>query len=123
MTLSLELQTILTTGSILSGIIIVNLIKKYRLELRYSLLWLALIFVTIVVSIFPQIFVYLAKFMGIEVPANAVFLLVSFGSFALIFSLTLAVSNLTVKSKELTQEIGLLKLRLQKLEEQLNRED
>jgi len=122
MTPSIELQTILMIGSVLSGIIIVNLIRKYQLELKYTMLWLILILVTIIVSIFPQVFVFISKIMGIQVPSNAVFLFVSFGCFALIFSLTLTVSKLTVKTKELTQEIGLLKLRLHQFEEANYRE-
>jgi hypothetical protein len=92
------------------------MVKKYVLELKYSLLWLFLSIITIIFAAFPVLSYWLAEFLGIEKPVNALFLIGITGALALIFSLTLAISHMSNKIKEMSQEIGLLKNQIEKNE-------
>ncbi|MDQ0724089.1 hypothetical protein QF049_005350 [Paenibacillus sp. W4I10] len=113
--ISFKLQIILFVGAIISLFLVINLIKRYKLELKYSILWLLTSVVVLILSIFPKSVVFLAEMMGIELPVNALFLLTLLGIIIIMFSLTLEVSKSTTKIKELSQELGILKNDFEKL--------
>ena len=113
--ITLKLQFILIIGAVLCALILINLIRKYRLELKYTILWLAMMFIILILSILPNLIGILAKAMGIEIPVNALFLLVSFSALAILFSITVTSSRSSTKINELSQEIGLLKLEVKRL--------
>lgn len=115
---SLKLQIILLLGSLVGFFILINLIRKYTLELKYSILWFIVTILSIILSIFPKLFTYISHIMGIELPVNALFLLTLLGTIMIMFSLTLEVSKSTIKIKELSQEVGILRYELEKLKEQ-----
>ncbi|GGD87515.1 DUF2304 domain-containing protein [Paenibacillus nasutitermitis] len=118
--ITLKLQILLFSGSIVCFFVLVNLIRKYRLELKYSMLWLFIMLVVLILSVFPNAFVLISNVMGIEMPVNALFLLVSFILILIMFSLTATVSRSTIKIKEMSQEIGLLKYQIEQLESKNN---
>lgn len=104
-----KLQIILFITSIVSFVLIVNMIRKYNLELRYSLLWLFFCLINIILSRFSVLSVGIASLLGIKEPVNAVFLLSFIFQFFLIFSLTLTLSALSSKLSKLVQEVGILR--------------
>lgn len=120
--ISLKLQLILIAGAILSSVLLINSIRKYRLELKYTMLWLALMFIILVLSIFPNLIGMLSNYMGIELPVNALFLFVSFCALLILFSITVIVSRSSTRIKELSQEIGLLKLEMKRLKSEIEKQ-
>lgn len=108
----IKLQIILILFSAFGIFFIFNMIKKYRLELKYSLLWIAMGLVLIILSIFPSVLAILSNWMSVEKPSNALFFFGIIFSMAISFSLTVALSRNSIKIKELSQEIGLLKKEL-----------
>jgi hypothetical protein len=95
--------------SLLTLIFIVRKLRNSQIKLEDSIFWVCVAFLLIVVSIFPQIFFALAKFASIESPANLVFLVFIFILLILGFNLSLYVSRLDTKLKELTQELAIEK--------------
>lgn len=112
---SFKLQIFLLLASIICFFLLINLIRKYSIELKYSMLWLIVMLISIFLSIFPKSFTFISNLIGIELPVNALFLLSIFGIMMIMFSLTLEVSKSTMKIKELSQEVGLLRNELEKL--------
>jgi hypothetical protein len=111
-----QLQIILLIASIITFLVIINMIRKYNLELKYSLLWLFICIINILLAAFSGIAKTTARLLSIQQPVNAIFLL-SFGfQFFLIFSLTLTISRLSSKFTRLVQEVGLLKKEVEKLQ-------
>jgi hypothetical protein len=111
-----QLQIILIIASIITFVVIVNMIRKYNLELKYSLIWFFFCIVNILLAAFSKIAVKTAEVLSISEPVNAIFLL-SFGfQFFLIFSLTLTISRLANKLTQVVQEVGILKKELEKIE-------
>jgi hypothetical protein len=93
------------------------MIRKYNLELKYSLLWLFFCVVNILLAAFSDISKTIAGLLSIKQPVNAIFLL-SFGfQFFLIFSLTITISRQSNKFTQLVQEVGLLKKEVEKLKD------
>jgi len=118
--ISFKLQVILLIGSILCFAFLINMIRKYHIELKYSMLWLCVMLIALVLSVFPKSFNSIAGLMGIELPVNALFLLSIVGINAILFSLTIVISRSTIKVKALSQEIGLLKYEMEELKRILN---
>jgi hypothetical protein len=107
--IQIKLQIILFIASVFSFILIINMIRKYNLELRYSLLWMFFCLVNIVLASFSKISFTISEAIGIKEPVNAIFLLSFIFQFFLIFSLTLTVSSLSSKLSKLVQEVGILR--------------
>ncbi|WP_307719977.1 DUF2304 domain-containing protein [Paenibacillus pasadenensis] len=75
-----KLQIILIAGSFLFLLFVINMIRRYKLELRYSMLWLILGIIFLILALIPSSFSTISKVMGIELPVNALFLITIFGN-------------------------------------------
>ena len=102
--INIRTQIIIAIFIIIALYIIVNMIRKRQLELKYALAWLMVGIGILVLDIFPNSMIWLADVLGIAQP------IVGF-CFALciIFGLTVAISKMSVRIKELAQELALYK--------------
>ncbi|OWA36257.1 hypothetical protein B9G55_10450 [Saccharibacillus sp. O16] len=119
--ISLKLQLLLVAFSLVVLFVFVNRTRRYKLELKYALVWIFFSAAGVVVAVFPQIFFLIARIMGIAVPVNAVFLLAVSSIFLILYSLTVSLSNHSRKLRTLTQEAGLMNHRIEELERRLER--
>jgi len=88
---------------------LIRQVKSKKLDLRYTLSWLLLDFVLLLLSVFPGLLNALSRLLGIYSPVNMIFFLGFCFSLILIYTLTVAVSRQTEEIKRLTQAIALLK--------------
>jgi len=91
------------------------MVRNKNLELKHALMWLFTSFTFILLSIFPIIVTKIAVLLHIVEPANSLFLLVLFFLLIIIFTLTVTLSKSVNKINTLVQEIGLMKLSIDKL--------
>ena len=87
--------------------VIINMVRKRELELKYVLGWLACDFTLLLFVIFPGLMVGLSNFLGIYSPVNMIFFLGFVFSLMIIFSLTVALSRVTARVRRLAQAIAL----------------
>src|SRR4051794_33740847 len=95
--ITVQLQIILLITSIITFMVIINLIRKYNLELKYSLLWLFFCVVNVLLAAFSNVAIMIAELLSIKEPVNAIFLLSFIFQFFLVFSLTLTISRISNK--------------------------
>ena len=107
--LPLRLQSILFLTSVFGMALIIYLIRKDILLLRYSAIWLLVAIISLVLSIFPGILSSLSQHIGIQTPANALFLFGFYFVLLILFSLTISISKNSKRVKSLNQELALLK--------------
>lgn len=105
--MSIKLQIIIAIIIVLALIVIINMIRRKALELRYALAWLAVGVGVLVLDIFPGIMERLATLLGIASPVNMLFFMGFCFSLIIIFILTIAVSRMSIRIKVLTQELAL----------------
>lgn len=110
------LRGILFIGIILYYVIVIRLLQKKVLELRYSLLWLAIGIVMMLLVIFPQCLGIMSDCLGIYDDVNALFTVLIGFIFILLMALTSIVSKQSNKVKELIQVNALLEKRVRELE-------
>ncbi|WP_104802504.1 DUF2304 domain-containing protein [Blautia marasmi] len=106
--MNIKTQILVAAVVFLSLGILINLIRKNKLELKYALLWFLLGIGVLIFDCFPSLTSWLAKTFGIGQAVNLLFFAGFCFALLIIFSLTTAVSRLSVKVKRLTQEIALL---------------
>lgn len=120
--MQLEIQIIVAVGLLVLLFYIIRMIRKRDLEVKYALSWMGAIVVLLIFDAFPPIMGMLAGLLGIEVPSNWLFILGFCFFILLVLSLTIALSKLSNKNKDLIQEIALLKQRVEILEKKQNLE-
>ena len=102
--------------TILISAIVLELVRKRKLREEYSLLWISAIVCLGILAAYRPIVGKIAELLGIAYAPSALFI-AAFGlGFALILHFSIAISRILEHNKRLTQEIGLLKLRMQELE-------
>lgn len=111
------LRLVLFCGIILFFIIIVYLLKKNRLALRYTLMWMGMGLCMLLLVIFPQILGWLRDLLGFEDSMNALYVCGIGFAFILLMALTSIVSRQSDRIKSLTQENAILEKRIRKLEQ------
>ena len=105
--MNVRLQIIVAVVIFVALGVIVNMIRKKALELRYALAWLIVGAGVLILDIFPGVMEMMASLLGIYSPVNMLFFLGFCFSLIIIFVLTVAVSRMSIRVKELTQELAL----------------
>ena len=105
--MSIYLRIILVVISMLSMLNILKRVRKSKLQIEYSIFWIVFSILLILVAVFPQPMFVLAQILGIQSPANMVFLFVIFILLIKLFNMTIEVSQLQYNQQELVQKIAL----------------
>lgn len=87
-------------------------VKRNKLLLRYSLMWILLSAALLVVAIFPQPIFALAKLIGFDLSSNFIFSAAIFFLLLLCLGQARTISQLVIKQTETTQRLALLEERL-----------
>lgn len=114
----IALRITLIIGSFLYLGIILFLLKKKRLNVAYSIIWLASAVVFLLFAFFPYILAIITNIFGIIMPANLVFILLFIFVLLLLLSLSTIVTGFAARIKRLTQAQALLEERIRQLEAQ-----
>lgn len=114
--ISLVLRIALLVGAIGYLTIILFLLKRKRLTVRYSIIWLFSGAVFLIFAIFPYTVLVLRDLLKMEMPVNVVFTLVIAFMLLLLLSLSSIVSGFADKQRRMAQEMALLEKRVRELE-------
>ena len=105
--MGLNLRMALFAGSLLTFIFINRYIKKSRVRIEDTMFWLVFSAGLVVLGIFPQIPIIFSRWFKIESPANFVFLVIIFVLLVHQFFLTMKISQLEIKLRELVQAVAI----------------
>ena len=95
-------------------VIILSVIRK-SLNIKYSIVWLLWALFSLLMAIFPESFYKLSDFLGIQLPVNTVFLIMTALLYALTFYVYIMISKHNEEIIKLTYEISVLKKELDEL--------
>jgi hypothetical protein len=92
--------------------VVLHLQRSQRLRERHAIWWIVAGTLALVISVFPQLLVWFASLLGVEVPTNLVF----FVSIALLFGVCLQLSSEITRGEEktrvLAEKVAMLELRI-----------
>lgn len=121
--MSIILRIFLIISVVIFLTVIIHYLVKKKLNLKYSLTWLAAGIGMLILSIFPGIVERVGSLVGIATPVNTVFLFAGMFMLLIIFTLTIIVSHLNMRIYRLTQTQALLEKRVRELEEYSDNKD
>lgn len=110
-------QTLAVIGSILIILLLIELVRRRKIKENYSLLWFAVAIVFLVLSLWRESLIWLAMILGVDYAPAALFLILIMALYLLSIHFSIVISGLSEKNKDLSQEIGLMKLEIKKLKE------
>ncbi|MBO5309302.1 MAG: DUF2304 domain-containing protein [Lentisphaeria bacterium] len=102
-------QYVALCGSILFLILVLVSVYRRKIKEAFALIWLLTGIGILLLSLFPVLLNLLALLLGIETPAFALLLCMLGGILLLLFQLTRVISAHAEKITRLTQEVTLLK--------------
>lgn len=114
--MNISLRTGLLIVSAIVLILILITVKKRKLNIKYSIIWILWALFSLLMAIFPDIFYEFSHLLGIEMPSNAVFLIM----IALLYGLTFYSYCMISKHNE---EIIKLTYKIASLEKELNKKN
>lgn len=100
-------RIVLIFGALLTLMYFLRKIRKCELEIDDSVFWIVFAFLLVVIAIFPGTITFFSSLLGIESPANFIFLLVIGVLLIREFSLTIQISRLKSKLRAFVQEEAL----------------
>ena len=111
------LKITLYIGIFIYFILILSLLKKGALTLKYTLAWLFSGVVIFILVVFPEIIYWFSVLLGIHNGMNGLFVAVIGFMLMILLTITSIVSNQRNKIKILAHEVAFLEKRIRKLEE------
>lgn len=118
-----RIQIISVTASLLIFAIVINLVRKRKLKTEYSLIWLSVSLVFIVLSFWRRGIDWLASIFGIAYAPSVLFIILLVGIIFLLIEFSIIISKQAEKIKVLAQELALFKQEIEnKVENKVNDE-
>lgn len=114
-----DLQVLLIFGAIVLFAMIVWLIKNKKIEVKYSIIWLAFSATMILFAVFPYLVLVLGDISGVANPVNFIFLTLFVFILLIMLSVSAVISGFSTKIKRLAQANALLEKRVRELEKKL----
>lgn len=105
--MSIALRICLVALSIISLFYIIRKIRYSKMQIEYTLFWIVLSIIMILMAVFPQIVYWITWVVGIASPANMVYLFIIGILLVKVFMMTIEISNLESKLQALIQEVGI----------------
>ena len=119
--MTVKFQIVIGIAILIVFAILVKMIRRRSLELKYALSWMAVLCALLLFDCVPKLLIVVSDFLGIYAPVNMIFFLGFCFSLVIIFSLTVALSRMSNSIRTLDQMVALNEKRLQELEAELKR--
>lgn len=116
-----SLHAIVILGSVAFLLFILYLMKKGKMEVKYSIIWLAFSLCMIIFACFPYTVLVLNDIAGVIDPVNFIFFIQIVFILLILLSVSAVISGFSKKIKQLAQKNAILEKRVRELEEKLNK--
>lgn len=107
--------------SIFFILFVINLVRKNKLDEKYSILWLLGSIIILIVSIFPNIIGWFAEKFEVYYPPALMLLFGILILGAYVVNITVIVTKQNKMLVKLTQELGILKEKVEEIEKNQNK--
>lgn len=98
---------LLILGSIFTFLLIMRLIRKSTVRIEDTFFWIFFAIILIILSLFPGIAYRISAVLGFQAPINLVYIAIIFVLIVNQFAMSLKISRLTIKQKELSQQVAI----------------
>ena len=119
--MSIVLRILLIVASVSVFFFVFKKIRKAQLNIDDSIYWILFATFLLVLSIFPNIVVWIADWIGVDSPANFVFLCVIFLLIIKLFQVSIELSVQKHRLNHLVQKLALVNRQQEELKEEKDR--
>lgn len=119
--ITFRVQFFAVIGSLALFLLIINLIRRENLKEGYSIFWFFISVVMLVFSLFSNLLFKFSELIGIYYAPTALVLILLLGMLLILIHYSVEISKHDKKIKDLAQEIGLLKEKLEKFTKTKNK--
>lgn len=119
--MTVKLQIIVGICLFLALTVIVYMIKKRSLDLKYALSWLLALVFVLVLDLFPVLLTKLSAALGVWAPVNMIFFLGFCFSLLIIFTLTVMLSRMAERVRKLAQAVAMNEEKLDRMGRELKK--
>ncbi len=117
--LPVQVQLVALAVLLAFSVWVMSLIRRQRLHLRESLLWLITTLLAVAVTAWPELLVRATRLLGVQIPANALFGAGLLDLAVNVLAVTIGLSQNTSRVRRLAQECALLRAELEDLRRRL----
>ena len=118
--MSIALYLLGIVSALVVLVVVVELLRRRRLRERHALWWLVAGLLALLIGVFPQILVWAANLIGVEIPTNLIF----FVSLAILILVSIQhsaeLTDLEGETRTLAEEVAIQELRIRELEDRLD---
>ena len=107
-----RVQLLAIAAAVLLMLLVIELVRRRRLNERYALLWLFSATVILVFAVWGGLLEKLASLLGIAYPPNALFIVAVAFVILLLLSMSTSISRLQDHSRILAQRLAILEARV-----------
>ncbi|WP_195396003.1 DUF2304 domain-containing protein [Holdemania sp. 1001302B_160321_E10] len=111
--MSTTIRIALIFFTFLTFFIFLHFIRKFKLNIKYSILWILIALLLVFLGIFPELFIIISYKIGFLSTVNMIYLIIIFILICIVFYLTINLSSLEEKLKIAIFEIALMKKELE----------
>lgn len=104
--MTMLLRVVLIVVSVATTIMIMRKVRMSKMRIEDSVFWIGFSFLLILFSVFPQIVYLMSDMTGTQTPVNFIFLFVIFVLILRLFRMTVKLSQLETKMRDLVQRIA-----------------
>lgn len=105
--MSVTLRILLIALSVLSLGYVIRKIRFSKMQIEYALFWIVLSIIFIILAVFPSIAYWVTELLGVMSTANLIFLLIIGILLVKVFMMTIELSVLENKVRDLVQQLGI----------------
>lgn len=105
--MTMQLRMVLIVVSVLTTWLILRKIRMSKMRIEDSIFWIGFSLMLIVFSVFPEIVYWMSALSGTQTPVNFIFLFIIFVLILRMFRLTVKISQLETKVRDLAQRIAI----------------
>lgn len=104
------LAALLTLG------VVIEMLRRRRLRERHAIWWLIAGVMALIIGVFPQVLVWAAGVVGVEIPTNLIFFVSVFILFLVCIQHSAELTDLEDKTRTLAEDSAMQALRIEELE-------
>lgn len=105
--MEMQLQVVFIVASILTLFFVIRGIRKHRLNIDDSILWIVWSIFLLILSVFPGLATFVSAKLGFMSTSNFIFSIFTFFLYILLFFQAISISSLKEKNKELIQKLSI----------------
>ncbi|WP_228521503.1 DUF2304 domain-containing protein [Nocardioides islandensis] len=91
-----------------------EMLRRHRLREKYALIWFLIALAAVVVAVFPGLLGWATDLLGLSLPSNLLFFVASVVLLLLTLQHSYELGRLEERTRTLAEEVGLLRLEIQR---------